>query len=416
MQQENTRSRTEFERRKGAAQKNQVRGNSYGQQPNAQPQDRVKDNPEGPPIENPFDTTGTAKGPTWHGPMQALWQDGMLIMVRRTMLEGRESIQGCLLNWPEIRQRLLLDITDLLPEAKLIPIDDAPNDNGILMLATLPVLLSPGQALGDRVPAVTPIRLSLVIAWGGVFLAAAAVAVLLMCVVRLSERRGAFVSAVTHELRTPLTTFRLYTEMLADGIVPTEEKRQSYLQTLRVEADRLGHLVENVLSYARLENGRTRKVKDEINLADLIERIEQPLRERTERGGMTLDLDICRDPEPCILGDGEAIERIVFNLVDNACKYATEAANRKIHLACHREEKQVVLEVRDHGQGITKPFTRRLFRPFSKSATEAAHSAPGVGLGLALCSRLAKSMGGQLAINQNVKEGACLILRLPACG
>ena len=74
--------------------------------------------------------------------------------------------------------------------------------------------------------------------------------------VALSERRGAFVSAVTHELRTPLTTFRMYAEMLAEGMVPSPEARQKYLETLRREADRLAHLVENVLQYARLERGR----------------------------------------------------------------------------------------------------------------------------------------------------------------
>ena len=73
----------------------------------------------------------------------------------------------------------------------------------------------------------------------------------------------------------------------------------------------------------------------------------------------------------------------------------------------------MLIEVRDHGQGIAKKSARRLFRPFSKSATEAAHSAPGVGLGLALCRRLAKSLGGQLDINHNVEDGACLVLRLP---
>ena len=72
----------------------------------------------------------------------------------------------------------------------------------------------------------------------------------------LSERRGTFVSAVTHELRTPLTTFRLYTEMLDEGMVASGESQRNYMKTLRSEADRLGHLVENVLSFARLERGR----------------------------------------------------------------------------------------------------------------------------------------------------------------
>ncbi len=409
---ENNRSMNEFERRKGAAQKNQVRSNSY-QQPNAPPPSEP--NPNADPIGPQTAPVPAAKGQgqSRHGPMHAVWHNGLLLLVRRTMVAGKESIQGCLLNWPEIRRRLRLDIADLLPKAKLIPVAGAPTANRTLLLATLPVRLSPGGAPAEVIPPVTPIRLSLLIAWGGVFLAATAVAVLLMCVVRLSERRGAFVSAVTHELRTPLTTFRLYTEMLADGIVPTEEKRRTYLQTLRVEADRLGHLVENVLSYARLENGRSKRVKDEIDLAELLGRLESPLRERAERSGMTLQLDLPADSPLSVRGDGAAIERIVFNLVDNACKYAIEAHDRCIHLAGRAEGHHVLVEVRDHGQGIAKKSARQLFRPFSKSATEAAHSAPGVGLGLALCRRLAKSLGGQLIIDHNVEEGASLILRLP---
>ncbi len=411
--QDQSRSYKESAVRKEATQNIQVHEDSYNQPPSASPQQTG--NPESTPQQE-SSKPSQADGQSRHGPMQALWHGDSLLLIRRTLVDGRESIQGCLLDWPEIQKRLLLEITDLLPDAKLIPKHAAPSSGRPLDLATLPVWLSPGLAPADKAVSRSPTRLSIVIAWGGVLLAASAVAVLLMCVIRLSERRGAFVSAVTHELRTPLTTFRLYTEMLADGIVPTEEKRQAYLQTLRVEADRLGHLVENVLSYARLENGRSRLVKDDINLGELVSRLERPLRERAERSEMTLKLDIQDDPPLHVKGDGAAIERIVFNLVDNACKYATEADNRNIHLICKSEGNLVFLEVRDHGQGIAQKSTRRMFRPFSKSATEAAHSAPGVGLGLALCRRLAKSLGGRLTINHNVEDGASLILQLPAHG
>jgi signal transduction histidine kinase len=73
------------------------------------------------------------------------------------------------------------------------------------------------------------------------------VALVLRGMMALSERRASFVSSVTHELRTPLATFKLYSEMLADGMVREEAKKQQYLETLTGEADRLGHLVENVL-------------------------------------------------------------------------------------------------------------------------------------------------------------------------
>ena len=79
-------------------------------------------------------------------------------------------------------------------------------------------------------------KMSLVVAWSSLLLGAAAVALLLKGVMALSERRAAFVSAVTHELRTPLTTFRMYAEMLAEGMVPDEASRHRYLDTLRIEA------------------------------------------------------------------------------------------------------------------------------------------------------------------------------------
>jgi K+-sensing histidine kinase KdpD len=103
--------------------------------------------------------------------------------------------------------------------------------------------------------------------------------------------------------------------------------------------------------------------------------------------------------------------------VDNACKYATPGASeRTIHLEplpADRNGRFAMLRVRDHGQGISAEAARRLFQPFCKSATQAAHSAPGVGLGLALCRRLSRSLGGELNWDSTVRDGACFLLVLP---
>ena len=136
--------------------------------------------------------------------------------------------------------------------------------------------------------AASPILISLAAAWACVALAAAAVAVLLWGVMRLSRRRAAFVSAVTHELRTPLTTFQMYAEMLAEGMVPDVQQQHRYLGTLRSEATRLTHLVENVLAYARLERGRTAGRIEPIELAELIEGAKTRLSAHAEQSGMTL--------------------------------------------------------------------------------------------------------------------------------
>src|SRR6185436_17836640 len=164
---------------------------------------------------------------------------------------------------------------------------------------------------------------------------------LLYGAVSLSERRGAFVSAVTHELRTPRTTFKMYSEMLADGMVTDEEKRKQYLGTLCSEANRLSHLVENVLAYARLERGSARRRVERVKLGALVERILPRLHERAERSEMKLVVDADDAALATIVHvDAAAVEQILFNLVDNACKYAAPSSvDRTIHLEAFPEGK-----------------------------------------------------------------------------
>jgi signal transduction histidine kinase len=373
--------------------------------------------------------------------MTRLWVDGELLLARRVRVGEQEVVQGCLLDWPAIKQGLLIAIEDLLPEAHLEPVADGSGEEESRRLAALPVrlipglraedaALVPGMVRGWRVPAgaptapptqaeplLSPIRLSLVVAWGCVLLAAVAVALLLAGVIRLSDRRAAFVSAVTHELRTPLTTFHMYTEMLAEGMVPDQERQQEYLGTLRSEASRLSHLVENVLSYARLERGRTAGRVEDVDVKQLLEPIRARLADRARQDGMEIVVEGDEEAFSTVIrANTSAVEQILLNLVDNAGKYAQTAADKRIHLGLQRTDAVVELRVRDHGPGISDSAARRLFHSFSKSAHEAANSAPGVGLGLALSRRLARDMGGRLWLDKTVADGACFVLVLPVVG
>jgi signal transduction histidine kinase len=260
--------------------------------------------------------------------------------------------------------------------------------------------------------------MSLLVAWIAMSLAAAAVAVLLRGVIALSERRAAFVSAVTHELRTPLTTFRMYAEMLSEGMVREEGDRRNYLNTLRREAERLTHLVANVLAYARLERGRSGGRVETVSVDKLLEVATQRLTDRAAQ----CDLKLTVDAPPEVLQrrvktDPSAVEQILFNLVDNACKYASSATDRTLQLSVTteysgHENGAVRVRLTDHGPGISPEEQRRIFQPFRKSAKDAAHSAPGVGLGLALSRRLARDMNGDLRYEPHA-GGACFVLSLP---
>jgi signal transduction histidine kinase len=361
----------------------------------------------------PFRVSGA--GEVTVGPFGPLWMDGALLLVRSVAAGGEQYVQGCVLDWVRLREQLLGEARDLLPDAELVPVPEAGGRDRGRMLASLPVRLEPGERVGsDMPPEGAGVRWSLLLAWGFVLLAMGVAGLLVHGALALGERRAAFVSAVTHELRTPLTTFRMYTEMLAERMVPDKARRAEYLETLRVEAERLSHLVENVLAYARLERGRAAGAPEDVALADLLGRMVGRLAERAARTGMELvGPGAGAVPDVRLRADASAVEQILANLVDNACKYAAGAEDRRIELTATVGGRDAALAVRDHGPGVAAGEARRVFRAFRKSAQEAAESASGVGLGLALSRRLARQMGGDLRLARPEGQGACFVLTLP---
>ncbi len=347
------------------------------------------------------------------GGLEPAWFGDMLLLGRRVWVEKAVYVQGCWLDWPGLSTQLLDSIADLLPDARLEPVQPGIASTPGLALASLPVRLLPGQL--TEAPAGNPLlRLSLLFVGGCVLLASLAAGLLLHQAVSLSQRRGAFVSAVTHELRTPLTTFRLYTEMLVEGMAPDEKTRREFLEILQRESERLDHLVKNVLAYARLEGSRTQTTLEEICVSDLVARTGIRLGARAEEAHMKFEAHVDEQTASSIVRtDPSAVEQILFNLVDNAAKYAVAGPDPRIELRVCRENRDLRLSVRDYGPGISKRQRRRLFQPFSKSAFDAAGKAPGVGLGLALCHRLARDLGGRLVFDPSVAPGACFILKLP---
>lgn len=371
------------------------------------------------------------------GVITPLWRNQRLLLTRKVVVADQEFVQGVWLDWPMLEQKLLADIRDLLPQAHLAALPAADTTTtpattaSLHRMALLPVRLDPGELAFAPATGLTPVEQTLLIAWIAISLAALAAAGLLYGVMALSERRAAFVSAVTHELRTPLTTFRMYTEMLGAGMVRDEEKKAKYLGTLRAEAVRLGHLVENVLAYARLERGGHHNPRagrmEPIAVPDLLERLAPHLVERAEQVGMVLKLpEVSSEMAALELHtDPAAVEQILFNLVDNACKYGRsptpcELGNNSpaghIEIALHHVDRRLYLRIRDYGVGIPADQQPRLFQPFSRSAEVAANTptrTPGVGLGLALCRRLARAIGGDLRWDASIRDGAAFELTLP---
>ncbi len=344
-------------------------------------------------------------------PFLPIWNEGELFFVREVRRMRSRSFQGFWIAGKPLKKELMSEVPSDLKEASLVRSDEAPAEAA--RLVSLPWALLPGETPEIEISAFTPLRKTLVAGWVAALIALAALYLLLAGVLKLSARRAAFVSSVTHELRTPLTTFRLYSEMLADGMVTDEEKKQDYLRTMQGESERLNHLVENVLSYSRIERGNARSKLELLAVPDLVERMRQVLQRRVDQENAALSIEMA-DNLGQVETDVTAVEQILFNLIDNACKYGLpEGESGKVTLSVRKGRGGIVFEVRDEGRGIDRTEKKRLFRAFHKSAHEAAHDKPGVGLGLALCRRLARALGGELKLGEAGDKGASFVLVIP---
>jgi len=239
-------------------------------------------------------------------------------------------------------------------------------------------------------------------AWLVALGAIAASAIALRSATELAERRGQFVSVVTHELRTPLTTFCLYSQMLSDGMVIDPSAQAQYHATLHRESQRLTRIVESVLEYARLgkrkHQANQHPKPDATSIATVLEALAPSFKDRCQAAGMNFVESRQGDTQTSIRIDRATLERILFNLVDNACKYASPASPNTIELHASTTSSSLILRVRDHGPGISLRESRRVFEPFFRGSKQADGAVAGLGLGLALSHTLARELGGELAL------------------
>ena len=352
-----------------------------------------------------------------------------LVLVRSAEINGKPVIQGVWLDWYTLQSDLLESVTDVMPRSSLAPVVGPRSSMvGGYQLATIPVEFVPPQAKFVAVWNWSPATVGLLVTWIAIISTIIAVGVVLRAAIVLSERRGRFVSAVTHELRTPLTTFRLYSQMLADGMVSDEDVRKDYLQILKRESERLTGIVENVLEYARLTRQRSTKGKaagvQTLSPGALIARFRPALARRAGQSNLDLvvSLDLESDQDRSITVDPHAVERIMMNLIENACKYAApsegddiaiEDADTRIHFDVSIKGNTLELLVADHGPGIPQNEAAQIFGEFQRGWRGLSNARSGLGLGLALSRGLAREMEGDLTLIKRRNHGAEFLLAIP---
>jgi signal transduction histidine kinase len=243
-----------------------------------------------------------------------------------------------------------------------------------------------------------------VVLLGGLILIQAAIAER-----RLARQRSDFVAALTHELKAPLTGMRAMAELLRDGIVTDEPKRQEYYASILGESERLSRLVQNVLDASRLERGASLKTSIQTaDVAPMLRDLAASFRPRLETEGFELQVDV---PDlPPVRVDPEAFLQIVANLLDNAFKYGRGEVKR-ITLSAVAAGSTLAVRVADQGPGVPSPERAKVFRRFFRSGSSPSEVG-GAGLGLAIARAQAEAMHGKLLL-EDTALGASFCLHAP---
>ncbi len=225
----------------------------------------------------------------------------------------------------------------------------------------------------------------------------------------LNRLKNQFVNAVSHDLRVPLTSVMGYAEFLEDGIGGMLTPQQTvFVDQIQKNALRLARLVDDLLDFARMEAGTLKLNLEEADLVGRLREVAQSLKPQVEAAGLTLDLDLASEPvATCV--DVPRIERVFFNLINNAIKFTASGGAIRVRLASDHDA--IRAEVHDTGVGIATEDLPKLFRPFSQLV--GAQVKGGTGLGLNIVKLLVEAHGGSVGVSSELGRGSCFWFTLP---
>jgi len=226
---------------------------------------------------------------------------------------------------------------------------------------------------------------------------------------RLAALRSQFVSSVSHELKTPLTAIRMFAETLQLGRADASV-RDEYLDTIVNESERLTRLLNNVLDFSKIEEGRKAYRRVDASLADVVRVAARAMAYPLEQQGFRLRVDV-DDTLPPAHVDADALEQAILNLLTNAMKYSGDG--REIGLRLAREGDHAIIAVHDDGIGIPAAEQHRIFDKFYRVSSVDNERIPGTGLGLALVDHIVKAHDGTISVESVPGHGSTFTIVLP---
>jgi signal transduction histidine kinase len=229
--------------------------------------------------------------------------------------------------------------------------------------------------------------------------------------IRLTQLKNDFVATVSHELKTPLSSMRVLADTLLEGRVRDRQQERKYLHLIVRENERLTRLIDNFLSFSRMERNKRTFQFEEVDPLELVHTAADALAERFEEAGGRIELESAPDLPP-ILADRDAMVTVLVNLLDNAFKYSPNDKRVKI-VTTHRDG-HVRFAVEDRGVGLTPRESRRVMDRFYQVDQRLSRKTGGCGLGLSIVQFIVDAHHGEVEVRSRPGEGATFTVQLAA--
>ncbi|CAM3059309.1 ATP-binding protein [Filibacter tadaridae] len=228
---------------------------------------------------------------------------------------------------------------------------------------------------------------------------------------QLEKLRSDFIANVSHELRTPISMLQGYSEAIIDGVSTSDEERNEIMQIIHEESKRMGRLVTDLLDLARMESGHMRLYKDDLLIVPFLDRIVNKFMQVARDSNVDLTFEHTVDMELVLHADGDRLEQVFTNLLDNAIRHTPDGGH--VTLGVETNKDTVRVTVTDTGVGIPDEDLPYIFERFYKADKARTRGKGGTGLGLAIAKNIIDSHGGTISAIKVEKEGTLFSCILP---